>query len=45
MAEQDVVTSNSVFEILEEWEAQLKAGGYFSENFVVDKPEQGEPQP
>ncbi|MEM9128248.1 MAG: hypothetical protein AAGA97_00780 [Pseudomonadota bacterium] len=37
MADNDVVSSNAVYEILEEWEAYLKDAGYEVDDFAVDK--------
>ncbi len=45
MADNEVVTSNSVFEILEEWEKHLKSVSYQVDDFAVDELPAEEPQP
>lgn len=45
MADLDVENSNAIFEILEEWEAHLKASGYDPDENVVDELKFEEPQP
>jgi hypothetical protein len=37
VADNDVLSLNTVFEILEEWEAYLKDAGYRVDDFAVDK--------